>query len=201
MERIDAGLIVEYLWVALFVVWMAMRFTNKRVKQRESAASYVGRVLVIVVVFEFLFSPYGAIGFLGRRFVPRSVALDWSAVGVTAAGVGLAIWARVYLGRNWSGTVTLKEGHELIRSGPYARIRHPIYTGFALAVAGTALAIGEWRGVVAFATIFTAHYFKARKEEEWLANEFGAAFEEHCARTGMFLPRIFPAKPRPAQSM
>jgi len=152
-------------------------------------------------VFEFLFSPYGTIGFLGWRFLPEHAAIEWAAVATTALGVGLAIWARLCLGGNWSGTVTLKEGHELIRRGPYARIRHPIYTGFALAIAGTALAIGEWRGVVAFVILFTAHYLKARKEEAWLAREFGAAFEEHRAHTGMFLPKLFPAKSRPAQGV
>lgn len=190
MNAMNAGYIVEYLWLLLFAVWIVTRFSIKRVKQRENPVASIARILLLIVVFEFLFSPRGRIGFLGWRFVPYSAAIEWTGVAITAVGVGLAIWARVYLGRNWSGTVTLKEGHELIRSGPYARIRHPIYTGFALAIAGTALAIGEWRGVVAFVLLFTAHYFKARKEEAFLAREFGPAFEAHRAHTGMFLPKL-----------
>lgn len=104
--------------------------------------------------------------------------------------MSLAIWARVYLAGNWSGTVTLKKDHELIRTGPYARIRHPIYTGFQLALTGTALVIGQWRAIVALAIVLAAHFFKARKEEAWLAREFGPAFNEHRSHTGMFLPRL-----------
>lgn len=184
--------IIQSLWLALGVVWIIGRFTAKRVKQRESPAAYLGRAVLLVVLFEFLFSPQLGYGFLGKRFVPASAALDEIAIAVTALGVALAIWARICLGGNWSGTVTLKEGHELIRRGPYARIRHPIYTGFDLAILGTALAIGEWRALLAFAVIAIAHTLKAHKEEAWLAREFGAAFEEHRRRTGMFLPRLAP---------
>ena len=84
----------------------------------------------------------------------------------------------------------IKEGHELIRSGPYARIRHPIYTGILLATIGTALAIGEYRGLLAVGMLLTGFIRKARKEESFLAAEFGAAFDEHRRRTGFFLPRI-----------
>jgi protein-S-isoprenylcysteine O-methyltransferase Ste14 len=86
--------------------------------------------------------------------------------------------------------VQIKEGHQLIRSGPYARIRHPIYTGILLATIGTALAVGEYRGLVAVGMFLVGFTRKARKEESFLAAEFGSAFEEHCRQTGFFLPRI-----------
>lgn len=182
--------IVGLMWLLLFVVWLAGRFTAKRVKQRESPVAYLGRIVLLFVLFEFLFNERLGIGWLGDRFVPRSQATNVAAVAVTAIGIGLAIWARLCLAGNWSGTVTLKEGHELIRSGPYRWIRHPIYTGFNLAILGTALAIGEWRGLLVFAGVGIAHTLKARKEEAWLSREFGAAFDEHRRRTGMFLPRL-----------
>jgi protein-S-isoprenylcysteine O-methyltransferase Ste14 len=116
--------------------------------------------------------------------------VEWIAVALTAAGVGVAIWARWHLGANWSGVVTLKEGHELIRTGPYRSIRHPIYTGILLAILGTALAIGEVRGLVALAIAWGSFYFKARREESFLAQEFGPRFAEHQQHTGMFLPRF-----------
>ncbi len=188
--HLETVVTIQELWLALAAVWVVTRFGSKRVKQRESPAGYLGRVVLLVVLFEFLFNDRLATGWLGARFVPRSQNVADTGIALTAIGIALAIWARLCLGGNWSGTVTLKEGHELIRSGPYARIRHPIYTGFAMAMAGTALAIGEWRAVLAFAGVTLAHYWKARKEEAWLAREFGPAFEEHRARTGMFLPRL-----------
>lgn len=188
--RLGTVVTIQDLWLALAAVWVLTRLRSKRVKQRESPAAYLGRIVLLVAIFELVFNPGLGIGWLGARFVPRSHGVAQAGVALTALGVALAIWARLCLGGNWSGTVTLKEGHELIRSGPYARIRHPIYTGFALAMAGTALAIGEWRAALAFAGVTLAHYFKARKEEAWLAREFGSAFEEHRARTGMFFPRL-----------
>ena len=108
---------------------------------------------------------------------------------LTAAGVGFAIWARRHIGKNWSGQVTIRKEHELIRTGPYAHIRHPIYTGMLLAVAGTAIAIGEYRAIVAFAVIAIGLVVKARREESFLATQFGPAFDEHRRQTGFFLPR------------
>jgi len=113
-------------------------------------------------------------------------------VGVAAAvaaGVAIAFWARWHLGANWSGVVTLKEGHELIRTGPYRTIRHPIYTGILLAMLGSAIAVGEIRGLLAVAIAWLSFYTKARREESLLTQEFGERFAEHLRRTGMFLPR------------
>jgi protein-S-isoprenylcysteine O-methyltransferase Ste14 len=108
---------------------------------------------------------------------------------LTATGVAVAFWARWHLGANWSGVVTLKEGHELIRTGPYRAIRDPIYTGILLGLLGTAIAIGEVRGLLAVAIAWLSFYVKARREESFLTQEFGEKFEAHAKQTGMFLPR------------
>ena len=184
------GRAVEYLWVALFAYWILSALRVKHTKQREGRSSFWFRTIALVVIFEFLFSPRGRIGWLGERFLPRTESVAAIGLAIEAVGIALAVWARYCLGANWSGAVTLKEGHELISAGPYKRIRHPIYTGFALAFLGTAIFIGEWRAVVAFAVITIAHYIKARKEEAFLAREFGPAFEGHRAHTGMFLPKL-----------
>ena len=112
------------------------------------------------------------------------------ALPLTAAGVAVAFWARWHLGTNWSGVVTLKEGHELIRTGPYRRIRHPIYTGILLALFGTMLEIREVRGLIAVAIVWISFYVKARREDSFLAQEFGERFREHAQHTGMFLPKM-----------
>jgi protein-S-isoprenylcysteine O-methyltransferase Ste14 len=101
----------------------------------------------------------------------------------------LAVWARRNLGGNWSGVVTLKEGHELIGSGPYRRIRHPIYTGILVGFLGTTIALGRVAGLVGFAIMWASFWIKAQREEAFLGQEFGAKFEEHRERTGMFLPK------------
>jgi protein-S-isoprenylcysteine O-methyltransferase Ste14 len=121
--------------------------------------------------------------------VPHTELVGWLAVLATAAGVAVAFWARFHLGANWSGVVTLKENHELIRTGPYRTIRHPIYTGILLAFLGNAVLIGQVRGLLGLAIIWASFYIKARREESFLAQEFGPNFNEHLRHTGMFLPK------------
>jgi protein-S-isoprenylcysteine O-methyltransferase Ste14 len=129
-------------------------------------------------------------GWLGRRFLPVSDAMGEIGFAITVTGVAVAIWARSHLGENWSATVTLKEGHELIRSGPYRYIRHPIYTGISVAFAGSVLALGEFRGLISLAIAATSFYLKARKEERFLTEEFGETFNDRVRRRGMFLPSL-----------
>ena len=129
-------------------------------------------------------------GILNQQFEPEAEWLAWMGVGLTAAGVAVAIWARQHLGKYWSAQVTIRAGHELIRTGPYARIRHPIYTGMLLALVGTVLVIGEYRALAALAIAVFGFARKARKEESFLATQFGPAFKEHRRLTGFFLPRF-----------
>lgn len=139
--------------------------------------------------FILLYAEDPRLGVLNRRFVPEREWIAMLGALLTVAGVAFAIWARRHIGRNWSGQVTIRKEHELIRTGPYARIRHPIYTGILLALAGTALAIGEYRAILAFAVIAIGFIVKAKREESFLATQFGPAFDEHRQQTGFFLPR------------
>lgn len=119
-----------------------------------------------------------------------SPALGVIGLALTVAGLAFAMWARRHLGKNWSAVVTIRTDHELIRTGPYRFIRHPIYTGILLAMIGTALLVGEVRALLAVAIMALSFFFKARKEEVWLAREFGDKFEAHTKHTGMFLPKF-----------
>jgi protein-S-isoprenylcysteine O-methyltransferase Ste14 len=182
--------LIQFLWLALLLFWLVTGVRIKPAKQMERGGSRLTRMALTIFVFVFLLSHWGRIGWLAERFVPHSEAIAMLGALLTALGVGLAGWARYRLGTNWSSAVALKKGHELICAGPYARIRHPIYSGVLLGLLGTALAIGEWRGLVAFGVVFTSYFIKARKEEALLAREFGPAFDNHSSRTGMFLPRL-----------
>jgi protein-S-isoprenylcysteine O-methyltransferase Ste14 len=144
----------------------------------------------MLAAYILTFTPLAHYRALGARIVPASDLLGITGTVLTVAGVALAIWARWHLGTNWSSTVSIRADHVLIHTGPYRTIRHPIYTGMLLAFAGTALALGELRGMIAFAIVLIAFYFKARKEENFLTQEFGDRFAEHTRHTGMFLPRL-----------
>jgi protein-S-isoprenylcysteine O-methyltransferase Ste14 len=189
---IDSGLMISGLWIAFALYWLFSALKRKRTKQRESIAQRLMYVVPLVLASLYLFrsNPQLHNTWLATRFVPDIAAMQMLGVFLTAAGIVVAIWARYHLGANWSGTVTLKEGHELIRTGPYRSIRHPIYTGILLALLGTAIAIGEVRALIGVVIVWGSFFIKASREESFLAKEFGDGFTEHRRHTGMFLPRL-----------
>jgi len=196
--RLDPGVlicgVITGTWILFLVFWIVSSFRAKRISKREGRGGVLGRVLITVVAcFLLIRADDPRLGTLTQRFVPERLWIAWVAAAMTAFGVLFAIWARVHIGKYWSSTVALKSEHQLIRTGPYARIRHPIYTGIILAIAGTALAVGRYAAIVALVIYVVAFWFKARKEEALLAGEFGPAFDEHRRRTGFFLPKLFGA--------
>ena len=182
--------VVWGLWILFAVYWLVSAIRTKRTKRRETVAQRLGYMLPLIVAFFLLWQPITNRGWLATYLFPASAAIEWGAVAVVAAGIAICFWARWHLGANWSGTVTLKEDHELIRSGPYRAIRHPIYTGILLALLGTAAQIGQVRAFLAVLFALGSFYFKARREESFLSQEFGERFAEHSRHTGMFLPRF-----------
>ena len=100
------------------------------------------------------------------------------------------MWARFYLGSNWSSMVTVKVGHQLVRTGPYRWVRHPIYSGMILGLLGTALALGQVRGFVAVVLLFVALQIKSKIEERTMAGVFGADYDVYRQTTGGILPRL-----------
>jgi protein-S-isoprenylcysteine O-methyltransferase Ste14 len=177
-------------WYAFIIVWVIGAFRLKPAKTTESAASRAMTTITLAAAFFLLFSTAARFGILGLRIFPEDAALAWMGVADTSAGAAIAIWARCILGGNWSSIVSLKAGHELIRKGPYAYVRHPIYTGILVAAIGTAIVVGEWRGVFAIVLAAIGLWFKAKREERFLTTEFGDRYVEYRQNTGALLPRF-----------
>lgn len=185
-----ALIILALAWAMLGMYWTT---SAKSVSSSGEFPLYrLLRLSILAVTFSLLFWSGTAIGFLGARFAPLSSALAIAGFVVALLGMIVASWARITLGRFWSDKVVLQSGHQLIRTGPYARMRHPLYSGVLLGVLGTALLLDEWRGLLAFTILLVNYIIKAKKEEHLLADEFGAAFTEHISRTGFLLPRLRP---------
>jgi len=182
-----ASQLAGWLWVTLLLVWVLLWFGRKRAKKLETPWEMLEHGVPLIAGFWLLFENQWK--GLNAKLWPGTAAVLWAGVLLTAVGVGISIWARFTLGANWSGVVTLKQGHELIRKGLYRSIRHPIYTGILVAFLGTELIRGQVRGALGFAVVLGTFYFKARREERFLRQEFGASFDEHARKTGMFLPR------------
>ncbi|HEY3971476.1 MAG TPA: isoprenylcysteine carboxylmethyltransferase family protein [Candidatus Sulfotelmatobacter sp.] len=189
MKTLTLWQIEQIPWYVFAAYWAITALRVKRTKARERSADRLVTVVVVVLAYMLLFSDRFRIGALELRFVPQEKWIAWVGIAVTWLGVAIAIWARYCIGEYWSARVTLKEGHQLIRSGPYAFVRHPIYTGMLLGCVGATLVAGEWRGIVAVVLLLFAHARKAVREERLLATEFGEEYATYQRSTGFLFPR------------
>ena len=178
------------IWLSYVAYWWAMSRNVKATERRESVASRLARLVLFACAVTLLCLPSVPIPALGERFLSLSAVWFWSGSAFTAGGLLFGVWARCHLGRNWSQPVTIKEGHELITSGPSALVRHPIYSGLLLAFVGSAVARGEWRGLLAVALVFGALWNKLRLEEKWMRAEFGESYEAYSRRAAALVPYI-----------
>jgi protein-S-isoprenylcysteine O-methyltransferase Ste14 len=191
----NPGITITAAWICFLVFWVISSLAAKRIATGEGRAGILRRVISGLVGYVLFFrSDDPRLGVLAAHFLPGALWIAWLGAAITIAGVLFAIWARIYIGKYWSATVALKSGHRLIRSGPYARIRHPIYTGILVGLAGSAIVVNRYAALLAVVIYAAMFWFKARKEERLLAGEFGPAFEEHRRSTGFFLPRLFGAR-------
>lgn len=176
------------LWFAWAVYWMVAAVSNKATRRRESPVSRLAHVLPLII---------GGV-LLGWGDVrPRSFMAYWVGVALISAGLAFAVWARVHLGRNWSGSVTVKEGHELIRTGPYAYVRHPIYTGLLTAVLGTAISSGTVRALIGLVIIAASLVRKLRTEEGFMRDTFPGEYARYSAEVPALIPFTRPRRSAP----
>ena len=134
------------VWIAFLLYWRIRAVHTKTAQRIEPAAIPILRAVAFVMVIVLLSTTRIPLPWLYRQLWPSGIWPFWIGAAVTVAGLFFAIWARRYLGGNWSSSVTVKQGHELITSGPYALVRHPIYTGILTGFLGTAIALSEVRG-------------------------------------------------------
>jgi protein-S-isoprenylcysteine O-methyltransferase Ste14 len=153
--------------------------------------TFIVHVLVLGVAFDLIFSELFRRGFLSWRFVAKVDGIGWMGFAITAAGIAFAIWARLSIGRNWSGTVTVKQDHELVRSGPYSLVRHPIYSGLSLALLGTALGVGEVRCLLAFVLCLFEFKRKSLLEERFMIEQFGAQYVQYRREVKGLIPFVW----------
>ncbi len=182
--------LVEIPWIVFIVYWIIGAVKTRANRETESFTSRFAVLLLEGVGYVLIFSGSTGIGFLGTRFIPRTMAGEILGVVLLWSGVALAIWARYHLAEYWSARVTIKEGHQLIRTGPYTYLRHPIYSGLVLATVGSAVVIDEWRCVLGTCLVLVGYCVKAKKEEAMLSQQFGEAFREHQKHTGFLIPRF-----------
>ncbi len=190
MSLPDPITIVNDAWLALVLFWMVSAFKVKRMKYVAPISIRIAQLIFLVPGITLLFAPRFRIGPLHVQMLPRVFGLGILGSVVTVLGVVFAMWARYCIGTNWSSAIAIRENHELIQSGPYRWIRHPIYTGIITAAWGTALVVGQLGAFIGVILITMGFAFKSRQEEVNLYATFGELWTQHRRRTGMFLPRM-----------
>jgi protein-S-isoprenylcysteine O-methyltransferase Ste14 len=181
--------VVAASWAVWVMYWLVSAANVKATVRLEPLSSRAAHFLPMVLALVLLASrPHSDIRFLFERFVPSSAVVDWIGCCLVVLGLSFSVWARIYLGRNWSGRVTVKENHELIRTGPYTFVRHPIYTGLLLAILGTALAVGEWRGLLALLLMTISYWRKLQIEERMMRETFGEEYGRYSEHTCALVP-------------
>jgi protein-S-isoprenylcysteine O-methyltransferase Ste14 len=172
---------IGIVWLVFWVGWLAAALSAK-----ESVATRrfgTGGLIGVGVIVLIRVLPEGG------ALPVHSRLLGWIGLGVFVAGLALAVWARVYLGRNWGMPMTVRAEPELVTSGPYRFVRHPIYTGLLVGVLGTALATNGF-GLVITAVLTIYFYSAATVEERNLTKVFPTAYPEYRARTKKLIPFV-----------
>lgn len=182
-----AHIVIPLLWLAWLAYWIWAARDVKQTTRREDARSRATYNIPVVIGALLIALPKTVVP-LDGRFVTQAEGWQMLAMALTALGLGFAVLARLWLGRNWSSAVTVKADHELIRSGPYALVRHPIYTGVLLALIGTALFVGQWRALVGALLMTAAIVRKLSVEERFMADAFGEAYRRYRAEVPMLVP-------------
>ena len=185
--RSVASTIIAACWVTGILVWVAMAFFTKRTAVRGSRGWY-GWQLAVALLLVLVFRALTRVPLHHELYDAPLVAV--LAVVLVVASLALAIWARVTIGRNWSGAAVVKEGHELVVSGPYALVRHPIYTGILGMAIGTALNYAEPYGFLVVTALGIGFWLKLRVEEQLMTSEFPDEYPAYRRRVKALIPYV-----------
>jgi protein-S-isoprenylcysteine O-methyltransferase len=183
--------IITSLWILGAIVWAVAALNTKRTRRREAVAPRLLYTAVMAIAFLLVFKSQFRPGFLNAFFITQTPMVEWAGVALTAAGIGLAILARITLGRNWSGRVTVKQAHELIRRGPYALIRHPIYTGMILGLLGAAVDVARVGALLGVALAVLGLRMKWGIEEQFMVGQFGAEYLDYKRHVKALIPFVW----------
>jgi protein-S-isoprenylcysteine O-methyltransferase Ste14 len=179
---------IRWIWALWFIYWIASAAWAKKTVRRESLFSMFKQRLLLAPGYAFLFVP---LPIFEAPWVPADAWTQGAGVALCVLGLGYSVWARITLGNNWSGIVTLKEDHQLIQSGPYAYSRHPIYTGLLCATFGMALEEGRCGALIGFAFAAGAFHIKMGVEEGFMREQFGADYAAYSAKVKKLIPFVY----------
>jgi protein-S-isoprenylcysteine O-methyltransferase Ste14 len=189
-EKIGIGL--RIIWIILATFWLISAKNNKQALFKESFISRFLQYWLPLIIAVLLLGPGKWFGhtLIRENFVEHTNLVGSIGLLISFIGLIIACWSRYLLGKNWSLSVQKKENHELIKSGFYKIVRHPIYTGILLIFIGNTIIVGDYRGFIAVAIVFISFWFKLKKEEKFLTEIFGNEYINYKKETKAILPYI-----------
>jgi protein-S-isoprenylcysteine O-methyltransferase Ste14 len=176
-----------FFWFVMILYWIVAARTSSQ----TSLKSELLPLFKLVVSALITYLPLVIGGWFARVLFDNNIWTDSTGVLLCAAGVGVAVWARHALGRNWSGKVMVQQEHHVVDDGPYRAIRHPIYSGLLLAMVGASLILGY---IFSFAYVVFSIFGlvrKSKQEEKLLANQFPSEYETYRKRTKALIPYVY----------
>jgi protein-S-isoprenylcysteine O-methyltransferase Ste14 len=183
--------LIPAMWISWALYWWIKSINVKMTVRHQSFLARLVYILPLSAAVLLLSVPNLPFPFLHKQILPHTPWIFWLGAIITAGGLLFSIWARLHIGQNWSGTVTIKEDHELITTGPYTYVRHPIYSGLLLAFIGSATASGQVRGLFSVLLVFSSLWYKLRQEERWMREQFGDAYRMYSQRVAALVPFLF----------
>ena len=185
----SASEIIITCWCIFFVVWVVNAYRTKVTAEKQDLASTLAHRTPTILGSWLLLIPVWS-PLLNRQILPRTESSALTGAALCIAGLAFCVWARYTLAGNWSGDVTFKQDHELIRTGPYRWARHPIYTGLLAMFVGTAIHIGQLRGALSVLLIAIGFSIKLRQEERLLMRHFPEAYPAYRREVKALIPFV-----------
>jgi protein-S-isoprenylcysteine O-methyltransferase Ste14 len=181
---------IRVCWIIFLAVWLLAAISTKRSVYRESRAQRLRYSLLLVAGYFLLVRGHRLPYPLSARVISHMEIIAWAGVVLCVAGLTFCIWARLTLGRNWSGAITFKEGHELIERGPYRLVRHPIYTGLIAMFVATVIVLGHVAGIAGLVLLFVSFWIKLSAEEKVMLKQFPDRYAAYQHRVKRIVPFV-----------
>jgi protein-S-isoprenylcysteine O-methyltransferase Ste14 len=178
-------------WIVVGLVWLPGYFFTKRTAERPDRARQLGAHLFLIVGAALVFysSKLGPV--LSARITPKASVFEQIGLALDLIGILFTIWARLTLGRNWSNVMTLKENHELVQTGPYSIVRHPIYVGLLLGALGTAMTMGALAAYLGVILLLIGYLIRIQSEDALMAEQFPDTHPTYRQRTRKLIPYLW----------
>ena len=183
--------IIFISWTAMFGLWFVTGVNVKQTAQSRSEGASRIALWIVWLGWWLVFSRGFGKEPLSWQVVPATSVAAYAGLLLTIPGLAFAVWARLCIGRNWSSLIHVKQDHELIHTGAYGVVRHPIYAGLLLSTLGTAIAYGQLSGFIGFVLVAAAWGYKARLEECAMLERFGVEYEQYRANVKGFVPFVW----------